>query len=628
MTIENRAFEADTSKILDIVIHSLYSNREIFLRELISNASDALDKRRFLASTNQSMQASQELQIQIKSDKKAKTLTISDNGIGMDSDDLVSSLGTIARSGTKNFIEQLESSKQNDENKLSLIGQFGVGFYAAFMVAETVDVISRKVGSDKAYKWHSDGSNGYSLDDAERGEEGTDIILHLKKDAKEFLEEQRISYMVKKYSDHLSAPIYWQDGEASTMLNSASAIWTRPKSEITEEQYNSFYQQASSAYDTPYLTMHNVTEGVTNFTSLLFIPSTRPMDLFNPERKSRLQLYINRVFITDECEELVPNWLRFVRGVVDTPDLDLNVSREMLQQVPAINKIKKTIIRRVLSELKKQAGKKQEEYQKFWLDFGLVIKEGLYEDQDFREKILELCRFYSCRKGDYISLAQYVSEMKEKQEEIYYLSSETVEQAEMSPHIEGFKARDIDVIVLSDPIDEFWLPLVPDFEGKKFKSASRGALDLDKFESENSEKKKADPSKFDLLIARIKTNLGEKISDVRLSSTLTESPVCLVADEGGMDIQMERLMKAHNRDFQGAPRIMEINPDHELVIALNKLADAKSSSKENELVDDAAFLLFDQAQIIEGRMPADLTAFSKRMTRIMSFSLKSDSGQK
>ena len=628
MTIENRAFEADTSKILDIVIHSLYSNREIFLRELISNASDALDKRRFLASTNQSMQASQELQIQIKSDKKAKTLTISDNGVGMDSDDLVSSLGTIARSGTKSFIEQLESSKQNDENKLSLIGQFGVGFYAAFMVAETVDVISRKVGSDKAYKWHSDGSNGYSLDDAERGEEGTDIILHLKKDAKEFLEEQRISYMVKKYSDHLSAPIYWQDGEASTMLNSASAIWTRPKSEITEEQYNSFYQQASSAYDTPYLTMHNVTEGVTNFTSLLFIPSTRPMDLFNPERKSRLQLYINRVFITDECEELVPNWLRFVRGVVDTPDLDLNVSREMLQQVPAINKIKKTIIRRVLSELKKQAGKKQEEYQKFWLDFGLVIKEGLYEDQDFREKILELCRFYSCRKGDYISLAQYVSEMKEKQEEIYYLSSETVEQAEMSPHIEGFKARDIDVIVLSDPIDEFWLPLVPDFEGKKFKSASRGALDLDKFESENSEKKKADPSKFDLLIARIKTNLGEKISDVRLSSTLTESPVCLVADEGGMDIQMERLMKAHNRDFQGAPRILEINPDHELVIALNKLADAKSSSKENELVDDAAFLLFDQAQIIEGRMPADLTAFSKRMTRIMSFSLKSDSGKK
>ena len=628
MTIENRAFEADTSKILDIVIHSLYSNREIFLRELISNASDALDKRRFLASTNQSMQASQELQIQIKSDKKAKTLTISDNGVGMDSDDLVSSLGTIARSGTKNFIEQLESSKQNDENKLSLIGQFGVGFYAAFMVAETVDVISRKVGSDKAYKWHSDGSNGYSLDDAERGEEGTDIILHLKKDAKEFLEEQRISYMVKKYSDHLSAPIYWQDGEASTMLNSASAIWTRPKSEITEEQYNSFYQQASSAYDTPYLTMHNVTEGVTNFTSLLFIPSTRPMDLFNPERKSRLQLYINRVFITDECEELVPNWLRFVRGVVDTPDLDLNVSREMLQQVPAINKIKKTIIRRVLSELKKQAGKKQEEYQKFWLDFGLVIKEGLYEDQDFREKILELCRFYSCRKGDYISLAQYVSEMKEKQEEIYYLSSETVEQAEMSPHIEGFKARDIDVIVLSDPIDEFWLPLISDFEGKKFKSASRGALDLDKFESENSEKKKADPSKFDMLIARIKTNLGEKISDVRLSSTLTESTVCLVADEGGMDIQMERLMKAHNRDFQGAPRILEINPDHELVIALNKLANVKSSSKENELVDDAAFLLFDQAQIIEGRMPADLTAFSKRMTRIMSFSLKNDSGQK
>ncbi|CAI8370919.1 MAG: Chaperone protein HtpG [SAR116 cluster bacterium] len=628
MTIENRAFEADTSKILDIVIHSLYSNREIFLRELISNASDALDKRRFLASTDQSLQAEQELQIHIKSDKKAKTLTLSDNGIGMDSDDMVSSLGTIARSGTQNFIKQLEASKENDDSKLSLIGQFGVGFYAAFMVAETVDVISRKAGSDKAFKWHSDGATGYSLDNAERSEAGTDIILHLKKDAKEFLEEQRISYMIKKYSDHLSAPIYWQNAEESTMLNSASAIWTRPKSEITQEQYTSFYQQASAAYDTPYLTLHNVTEGVTNFTSLLFVPSTRPVDLFNPERKSRLQLYINRVFITDECEDLVPNWLRFVRGVVDTPDLDLNVSREMLQQVPAINKIKKSIIRRVLSELKKQAGKNQEAYENFWLEFGLVVKEGLYEDADFREKILELCRFYSCRKGGYISLAEYVSEMKEQQEEIYYLSSETVEQAEISPHIEGFKARDIDVIVLSDPIDEFWLPLVPEFEGKKFKSASRGALDLDKFEQEDTEKKKADPSEFDMLIARIKTNLGEQIADVRLSSTLTESPACLVADENGMDIQMERLMKAHNKDFQGAPRILELNPDHDLVAALNKMADAKSGSKENGLVDDASHLLFDQAQILEGRMPSDLTAFSKRMTRVMASSIMDDAQTK
>ena len=628
MTIENRAFEADTSKILDIVIHSLYSNREIFLRELISNASDALDKRRFLASTDQSLQAEQELQIHIKSDKKAKTLTLSDNGIGMDSDDMVSSLGTIARSGTQNFIKQLEASKENDDSKLSLIGQFGVGFYAAFMVAETVDVISRKAGSDKAFKWHSDGATGYSLDNAERSEAGTDIIIHLKKDAKEFLEEQRISYMIKKYSDHLSAPIYWQNAEESTMLNSASAIWTRPKSEITQEQYTSFYQQASAAYDTPYLTLHNVTEGVTNFTSLLFVPSTRPVDLFNPERKSRLQLYINRVFITDECEDLVPNWLRFVRGVVDTPDLDLNVSREMLQQVPAINKIKKSIIRRVLSELKKQAGKNQEAYENFWLEFGLVVKEGLYEDADFREKILELCRFYSCRKGGYISLAEYVSEMKEQQEEIYYLSSETVEQAEISPHIEGFKARDIDVIVLSDPIDEFWLPLVPEFEGKKFKSASRGALDLDKFEQEDTEKKKADPSEFDMLIARIKTNLGEQIADVRLSSTLTESPACLVADENGMDIQMERLMKAHNKDFQGAPRILELNPDHDLVAALNKMADAKSGSKENGLVDDASHLLFDQAQILEGRMPSDLTAFSKRMTRVMASSIMDDAQTK
>ena len=625
MTSENRAFEADTSKILDIVIHSLYSNREIFLRELISNASDAIDKRRFLAATDQSLQAKHELQIQIKSDKKSKTLTISDNGVGMDSDDMISSLGTIARSGTRNFIEQLKSSAKKDENKLSLIGQFGVGFYAAFMVADAVDVVSKKVGSNEAFKWNSDGSSGYTIDTAERQEEGTDIVLHLKKDAKEFLEEQRISYMVKKYSDHLSTPIYWKNAEASEMINSASAIWTRPKSDITQEQYNSFYQQASNAYDTPYLTMHNVTEGVTNFTSLLFVPSTRPMDLFNPERKSRLQLYINRVFITDECEDLVPNWLRFVRGVVDTPDLDLNVSREMLQQVPAINKIKKTIIRRVLSELKKHAAKNKDEYQKFWLDFGLVIKEGLYEDADFREKILELCRFYSCKNGDYISLSQYITDMKEQQEEIYYISSETVEQAEISPHIEGFKARDIDVIVLSDPIDEFWLPLVPEFEGKKFRSASKGALDLDKIEPEKSEKNKADPSKFDLLIARMKSNLGEKISDVRLSSTLTESPACLVADENGMDIQMEKLMKAHNRDFQGAPRILEINPEHDLVVTLNKMAASKSGSKKSDLVDDASYLLFDQAQIVEGRIPTDLTAFSKRLTRVMASSIKGNS---
>jgi molecular chaperone HtpG len=496
------------------------------------------------------------------------------------------------------------------------------------MVAENVDVISKKANSEKAFRWHSNGKTGFSLDNAERSEAGTDIILHLKKDAKEFLEEQRISYMVKKYSDHLSAPIYWQNAEESTMLNSASAIWTRPKSEITKEQYTSFYQQASAAYDTPYLTMHNVTEGVTNFTSLLFVPSTRPVDLFNPERKSRLQLYINRVFITDECEDLVPNWLRFVRGVVDTPDLDLNVSREMLQQVPAINKIKKSIIRRVLSELKKQAGKNKEDYEKFWLDFGLVVKEGLYEDANFREKILELCRFYSCRKGGYISLAEYVSEMKEQQEEIYYLSSETVEQAEISPHIEGFKSRDIDVIVLNDPIDEFWIPLVPDFEGKKFKSASRGTHDLNKFEHKDTDKKKADPSEFDMLIARIKTNLGEQIADVRLSSTLTESPACLVADENGMDIQMERLMKAHNKDFQGVPRILELNPDHDLVAALNKMADAKSGSKESDLMNDASYLLFDQVQILEGRMPSDLTAFSKRMTRIMASSIMDDAQTK
>jgi len=423
-----RSFEADTGKILDIVINSLYSNREIFLRELISNASDALDKRRYLAATDQSLQTEETASISLVVDEKAKTLTISDNGIGLSEDDMISSLGTIARSGSKSFLEQVEATQASDKEKgdaFSLIGQFGVGFYSAFMVADKVDVLSLKAGEKTANLWTSDGRTGYEISSATREAAGTDITLYLKKDAKEFLDEPRISHLVRKYSDHLSYQVMWQPAlvDEARQLNTGSALWTREKKDISDEDYTEFYRQISASYDEPFLTLHNRSEGAVNYTSLLFVPTARPFDLFNPDRKSRMQLYINRVFISDECEEIVPPWLRFVRGVIDTPDLDLNVSREMLQHNPAVQKIGKAVVRRILSELKKKKDKDREAYDEFWDQFGIVLKEGLYEDADNREKLLELCLFTSARSGALVSLADYVSAMPETQDKIYTLSA-------------------------------------------------------------------------------------------------------------------------------------------------------------------------------------------------------------
>jgi molecular chaperone HtpG len=615
-----RSFEADTGKILDIVINSLYSNREIFLRELISNASDALDKRRYLAATDQSLQTEETASISLVVDKKAKTLTISDNGIGLSEDDMISSLGTIARSGSKSFLEQVEATQASDKEKgdaFSLIGQFGVGFYSAFMVADKVDVLSLKAGEKTANLWTSDGRTGYEISSATREAAGTDITLYLKKDAKEFLDEPRISHLVRKYSDHLSYQVMWQPAlvDEARQLNTGSALWTREKKDISDEDYTEFYRQISASYDEPFLTLHNRSEGAVNYTSLLFVPTARPFDLFNPDRKSRMQLYINRVFISDECEEIVPPWLRFVRGVIDTPDLDLNVSREMLQHNPAVQKIGKAVVRRILSELKKKKDKDREAYDEFWDQFGIVLKEGLYEDADNRDKLLELCLFTSARSGALVSLADYVSAMPETQDKIYTLSAETLEQAQNSPHLEGFRARDIDVLLLTDPVDEFWMQSVTEFEGKSFASATRGAHDLDAVspkdnKKEGNEDDAAKDESFGSLLETFKSALGEAVGDVRLSKTLTESPACLVADENGMDVQMERLMKAHNKEFVGAPRILEINPDHALVKGLK-------DSSDSTLVNDAAYLLFDQAQILEGRTPSNLPEFAQRLTRLM-----------
>ena len=485
MSAPMHQFEADTGKILDIVINSLYSNKEIFLRELISNASDALDKRTYLSATDSALLAEDQLGITLAVNAKAKTLTISDNGIGLSHDDLISSLGTIARSGSKAFVEQLAQSADTSDKKsddtLSLIGQFGVGFYSAFMVADKVEVLSLKAGETQAHLWSSDGVSGYDISPTEKPSAGTDITLYLKKDCKDFLEEQRIGYLVKKYSDHLSYPVMWQpvNVDDARQLNTGSAIWTRQKSDISDDDYTQFYRQIGAGYDEPFMTLHNRTEGALNYTSLLFIPSQRPMDLFNPDRKSRMQLYINKVFITDECEEFVPPWLRFVKGVIDTPDLDLNVSREMLQHNPAVVKIGKAVVKRILSELDKKKKKDFEAYQQFWEQFGIVLKEGLYEDIDNRDKLLGLCLFTSARTGAQISLQEYCDNMSETQDKIYFLSAESVAQAETSPHLEGYRARDIDVLLLTDPVDEFWVQAVGSFDEKPLTSISRGSQNLD-----------------------------------------------------------------------------------------------------------------------------------------------------
>jgi molecular chaperone HtpG len=491
------------------------------------------------------------------------------------------------------------------------------------MVADKIDVISRKAGDEKAWHWSSDGKTGYSLDGAKRAQAGTDITLHLKKGEKDFLDETRIGYLVRKYSDHLGYAVNWQPPKVDEprQLNTGSAIWTRAKKDISEEDYTQFYRQIGAVYDEPFMTLHNSTEGMLNYTSLLFVPTSRPFDLFNPDRKSRMSLYINRVFITDECEDIVPPWLRFIRGVIDTPDMDLNVSREMLQKNPSVQKIGKALIKRILGELKKKKEKDPEAYEAFWDQFGMVLKEGLYEDIESRDKILEICLFRSARSGTLISLADYVAAMPDTQDKIYTLSAENAEQAETSPHLEGFRARDIDVLLMTDPVDEFWMQAVTEFEGKAFASATRGISDLDKVapksDSEKAEEIPDDDARnqeFASLITKVKATLGEDVKEVRLSKTLTDSPVCLVADEEGMDIQMERLMKAHNKDFAGSPRILEINPDHKLIKGMASQIEANG---DPALLDDAAKMLLDQARILEGRPPASLTEFAKRMTRLM-----------
>ncbi len=609
---ETFSFQTEVGQLLEIVAGSLYSNREVFLRELVSNASDACDKLRYAALTDASLSPSQDFAITLESNAKAKTLSISDNGIGMNHADLLDTLGTIAKSGTGAFIEALKADKKD---KTSLIGQFGVGFYSAFMVASQVDVLTRKAGEEEAWLWQSDGKGAFTIAPAERETSGTTVTLNLKKDAKEFAEEARIRHIIKTYSEHISFPVKLGDDT----LNAAEALWTRPAKDITTEQYTEFYRHTSHAYDDPWHVMHNKVEGTLNHTSLLFVPTSQPFDLFEPERKSHVKLYVNRVYITETTKDLIPAYLRFLRGVVDSQDLSLNVSREMLQSDPQLAKIKMSISKKVLSELKKKATKAPGEYAAFWGNFGAVLKEGLVEEIPLRDRILEICRFTSTGTEGLTSLTDYVSRMKAGQDAIYYITGDDAAKLAKSPHLEGFKAKDVEVLLLSDHVDEFWLQHITQHDGKPFKSITRGAADLDQVEADETKEDSETPDEADLsaLIAAIKAELGDAVKDVRPSKRLTDSPVCLIADDGDMDVNLERLLKRHGQLTEGVPRVLELNPRHALITTLAARSTSDAASAD-DLLKDAAHLLLDQARIVEGEVPTDPSDFARRLGAVMA----------
>ena len=621
MAEEKMEFQAEVSKVLGLVINSLYSNKEIFLRELISNASDACDKLRYLSLTDQQLaKGLAEFSINITTVKKDRTISIADNGIGMNNADLVENLGTVARSGTTAFLESLSGDEKKDS---ALIGQFGVGFYASFSVAEKVEVLTRKAGEKQAWLWTSDGKSSYSIAEAERNDPGTSVTVYLKKEDKDYIEEARIRNIVRTYSDHISIPIMLAGKEGDTQINTGSAIWTRQKKDITDEQYKEFYHHVGNVYDEPWVTLHNRAEGKIEYTNLMFIPSSKPYDLMNPDRKNRLQLYVKRVFITDDCDDLMPAYLRFVRGIVDSEDLPLNVSREMLQHNVVVKRIRSALIRRVFNELKKKAEKDPEEFSEFWTNFGAVLKEGLYEDHENRDKILEIVRFNSTASDKLISLAEYVERMKKGQTEIYYISGEGLDLVKASPQLEGFKARGIEVLLMTDPVDEFWLPMVGQFDDKPFTSATSGGVDLSKIKSvkdkkENDDKneaKKADDASVAKLILSLKESLGETVKDVCSSDRLTDSAVCLVAGEGDMDLHLERMLKMQGQmEVPTAARVLEINPAHPLII---KMSEVVNKPAKKTALNDMALLLFDQARIIEGEPVSDPAAFSQRLNSIL-----------
>jgi molecular chaperone HtpG len=609
---ETRSFQAEVSRLLEIVAHSLYSDKKVFLRELISNASDACDRLRYLALTQPELGAPEgKYQVVLTPDEAQHTLTLDDNGIGMTEAELVENLGTIARSGTAAFVKQLDQAKKGD---LAMIGQFGVGFYSAFMVADKVEVVSRKAGETEAHSWISDGKGEFTVAPAEKAETGTRIILHIKEDETDYLSAVRLRHVVKTYADHIALPIVLVEDGKEEVINTASALWTRPKSEITAEQYKEFYHSVGHGFDDPWLTLHWKAEGTLEYTNLLFVPSTKPFDLFDPARKHTVRLYVRRVFVTDDCEGLLPAYLRFIKGVVDSEDLPLNISRETLQANPMIAKIRQGLTKRVLSELGKKAADAPEEFAKFWENFGAVLKEGLYEDFEQRETILNVARFRSTASEGLTTLDDYVARMKPGQKAIYTITGDNLDIVLKSPQLEGFRAKGVEVLVLTDPVDEFWLPNIGKFKEHEFKSVTRGGADLGEIAADPSkpEAEKPEPAANTAsLIAMLKLTLADAVKDVRSSDRLTDSAVCLVADEGDMDMHLARLLRQHKQlGAENAKRVLEINPNHALI---RRLAESVGETSAAVKIEDAAWLLLDQARIVEGEPLPDPTAFARRL---------------
>lgn len=624
---EQFSFDAKTDKIFHLMIHSLYEKQEIFLRELISNASDACDKLRYHALTKPELleEGEEELSITITPDQATHTLTLTDNGIGMSRADLIKNLGTIARSGTQEFAERLTGDKQKDAQ---LIGQFGVGFYASFMVASKVEVHSRAAGAKSAHVWESKGDNHFTVTPSnETLARGTKIVLHLREGMEEYLDPHRIKHIVTSYSNHVAFPVWIakEEGTEPERLNAGSALWTKPKKDITEEDYAEFYRDVSfMGQDTPWMTLHNQVEGVIEYTNLLFIPSHPPFDLFHPDRATRVKLYIKRVFIAEEGLELIPRYLRFLRGVIDSQDLPLNISRETVQDNAVLRKIRSGITKRVLKELTQKAEKQPEEYASFWENFGAVVKEGLCEATEPRDELLGACRFRSLNKPDsWISLAEYQASVAKDQEQIYYITGENVEQALASPQMEGFRERGIDVLLLTDSVDDFWVNVVTEYGGMPLCSITRSDVDLDALnEGKKSSEKEEESASEDAakkeehtpLLAFFKEELGEDVADVTLSARLKESPVCLSVPAGGMDMRMERFM-VENRQLPGASaKVLEINPDHPIIQALAKqIAQKDALDTARERVQ----LLLDQATIVEGQPVRDAASFTKRLNQLV-----------
>lgn len=614
MSEEKLQFQAEVGKVLDIVVNALYSNTDIFLRELISNASDACDKLRYAAIMKPDIaKGDGEFKIDIFPDKDAHTLTISDNGIGMNKEDLIKDLGSIGKSGSAEFLNNLTGDAQKDA---TIIGQFGVGFYSAFMVASKVEVRSKKAGEEQGWLWSSEGSGSFTVKEEENVSRGTKITLYLKPDHYQYADAGEIRQIVRQFSDHISFPVIMHFMGETETVNMASALWTRNKAEITQGQYYDFYRHISHAFDDPWDILHYKAEGTIEYTALMFIPSKTPFDIFQPNRNAQIKLYINRVFITDQIADMLPNYLRFVKGIIDTKELPLNVSREMLQKTPVLAKIKTGVTRRILGELKKRSENK-EDYEKFWDAFGIVLKEGLFEDASNRDDIAELCRFYSTNGEGLTSLADYVSRMKDGQKSIYYVTGDNLSVLRHNPQLEGFAARGIEVLLLTDPIDEFWPQSLTTYKDFPVKTVAAGAKELETLliTDQTGLEEKAPDEEINALTKFMKDVIGDEIKEVRPTERLTRSPVALTSGDGEVSIHLERMMRQHNQPtLYASTHYLDINPRHPLI---KKLAAKVAAGDTGDTNKDLVKVLYDQAKIIEGEPINDPAGFSQKVTAFM-----------